>query len=359
MTPHEEMTATVAVDAMGSDMGPAEVVAGVALALKLKWVQGKIVLVGDQIVLAAELEAAGLKDHPTIAIFHAGEVIGMHEKPIQSLRTKKDASLVRSIELVKDGKAAAAVSCGNTGSLMACATLRLRPIEGVSKPALASVWPSQRGKFVVLDVGANPQCRPENLLHYAVLGNQYAIDALGIKRPRVGLLSIGTEEGKGTELTSAAHDLLKTLGDSIDYRGLIEGFQIFKDEVDVVVTDGFTGNVMLKSCESLWRMMKDLVSEEVRRNPIRLLGALLLKGCFGSMRTRVDPKQYGGAPMLGLRGTVLKAHGSSNREAIASAIRIATSAVQHNLHQNSISAIQSANERIRQALPSESIDVYT
>jgi glycerol-3-phosphate acyltransferase PlsX len=178
-------------------------------------------------------------------------------------------------------------------------------------------------------------------------------------KPRVGLLSIGTEEGKGTELTSHAHELLKTLGDCIDYRGLIEGFQIFEDVVDVVVTDGFTGNVMLKSCESLWRMMKVLVRDQIRGNVWRMLGALMLKGCFGQMKAQLDPKQYGGAPLLGLRGTVLKAHGSSNRDAIASAIRIASAAVAHDLNKHSVSAIAHANERIRQALPSESIDVYT
>lgn len=343
---------SIAIDVMGSDLGPGEVIAGVKIALKAGWVRHKAILVGDEAVIAEGLKAEGLDNHPQIETFHASQVIGMHEKPIQSLKSKKDASLVRAVELVKDGICGAAVSCGNTGSLMACSTLKLRPIEGVSKPALASVWPSLDNKFVVLDVGANPQCRPENLLHYAILGNQYAKDALGIKNPRVGLLSIGTEEGKGTDLTNQAHELLKGVSSQINYVGLIEGFQIFSNEVDVVVTDGFTGNVILKTCESLWKMLKGLIAEEVKKSPIRLLGALLMKGGLSSAKNRLDPKKYGGAPLLGLRGTVLKAHGSSNREAFANAIRIAETAIEHDIGSHTVSAIATANETLADELTS-------
>jgi glycerol-3-phosphate acyltransferase PlsX len=341
---------SIAVDAMGSDMGPTEVVAGVAIALKNGWVHEKLVLVGQEEVLKETTAEHGIEGHPLIEHFHASEVIGMHEKPIQSLKGKKDASLVRAVELVKDGTCGAAVSCGNTGSLMACSTLKLRPIEGVSKPALASVWPSLDSKFVVLDVGANPQCRPENLLHYAILGNQYAQDALDIAKPRVGLLSIGTEEGKGTDLTNQAHALLKELGDQIQYVGLIEGFQLFNGEVDVVVTDGFTGNVLLKSCESLYKMLKGLITEEIKKSPMRMAGALLMKGGLKGMKGRLDPKQFGGAPLLGLRGTVLKAHGSSDREAIANAIRIAAVAIEHDIGAHTVTAINNANELLAEKL---------
>jgi phosphate acyltransferase len=336
---------------MGSDMGPGEVVAGIALALAKGWAPGKIVAVGREDALEAAMQANGLADHPLVECFAASEVIEMHDKPIQSLRTKKDASLVRAVELVKLGSCSAAVSCGNTGSLMACATLKLRPVEGVSKPALASVWPGLHGKFIVLDVGANPQCRPENLLHYAVLGHQYARDALDIPMPRVGLLSIGTEEGKGTDLTDQAHRLLKGLGDQINYIGLIEGFQVFNNEVDVVVTDGFTGNVILKTCESLWKMLKQVITTEIRKNPLRLAGALLLKGGFRATKDRLDPKKHGGAPLLGLRGTVLKAHGSSNREAIANAIRIAGTAIEHDLGAHTVTAIADANAAVSGDFP--------
>ena len=344
------LTRAIAVDAMGSDMGPAEVLAGVAMAIENGWTPGNVVVVGKEDVLESALEEQGLSSNPRIELFAASEVIEMHDKPIQSLRSKKDASLVRAVELVKLGTCAAAVSCGNTGSLMACATLKLRPVEGVSKPALASVWPSRENRFIVLDVGANPQCRPENLLHYAILGHQYARDALGIDKPRIGLLSIGTEEGKGTELTDQAHHLLKGLGDQINYIGLIEGFQLFNNEVDVVVTDGFTGNVILKTCESLWKMLKGLVTEEVRKSPIRMAGALLMKGGLKAAKNRLDPKKHGGAPLLGLRGTVLKAHGSSDREAIANAIRIAGTAIEHDLGAHTLSAISHANETLKAEL---------
>lgn len=338
----------IAVDAMGADLGPEEVVAGIALAIRQHNTLDGIVVVGDEDVTQPLIQAAGLADDPRVSTFHASEVIGMHEKPIQSLKQKKDASLVRTVELVKLGHCVAAVSCGNTGSLMACATLRLRPLPGVSKPALATVWPSNRHHFVLLDGGANPQCKAENLVHYAVLGNDYARDALGIEKPRVGLLSIGTEEGKGNDLTNEAHRLLKQLGDLIDYTGLIEGFDLFQNKVDVVVTDGFTGNVVLKTSEGLWRTLKVIMREEFTRTPARKAGALMLKGANRDVKSRLDPDRYGGAPLLGLRRTVLKAHGSSSREAIAHAIRIAGRVVRNDLNEHILKDIALANERIRE-----------
>jgi glycerol-3-phosphate acyltransferase PlsX len=337
----------IAVDAMGADKGPDEVIAGVRFALDQGFVPEGVVLVGAEDVLQPLLSKAGLANDPRVNTFHASQVIRMDEKPIQSLKEKKDASLLRTVELVKLGTCAAAVSCGNTGALMAGATLRLRPLEGVSKPALASVWPSKDRHFIVLDAGANPQCKPENLVHYAVLGNNFAKAALGLSKPRVGLLSIGTEEGKGTDLTNETHRLLRSLGDQIDYVGLIEGFQLFGNDVDVVVTDGFTGNVVLKTCESLWKMLKGLVKEEVKKNPVRLTGALLLRGAGKSARRRLDPDLFGGAPLLGLRGTVLKAHGSSGSEAIANAIRIASKVVRQDLNAQILEDISRANQSIR------------
>lgn len=339
---------TIALDAMGSDMGPEEVVAGAAIAINENFTPAGILLVGREDDLQAAVKKARMVDHPRLNTFDASEVIGMDEKPIQSLKQKRDSSLVRAIELVKLGTCSAAVSCGNTGSLMACSTLRLRPLEGVSKPALATVWPSKDTHFVLLDAGANPQCKAENLAQYAVLGSRYAQAALGIERPRVGLLSIGTEEGKGTDLTAHAHEMLKSLDeDLIHYCGLVEGFQLFDNYVDVVVTDGFTGNIVLKSCESLYKMLKGLLKEEVKRNPMRLLGAACLNGAFKSTRKRLDPDLYGGAPMLGLRGMVIKAHGSSSRHAIANAVRIAGKVVERDYRQQSVDAIHQANAIIR------------
>jgi len=332
---------------MGADKGPEEVIAGVAIALKQFDVLDGVIIVGNEDLLNPILITAGIADDPRISVFHASEVIGMDEKPIQSLKQKKDASLVRTVELVKIGTASAAVSCGNTGSLMACATLRLRPLPGVSKPALATVWPSYNHHFVLLDGGANPQCKPENLVHYAVLGRDYARDALGIENPRVGLLSIGTESGKGNDLTNETDLLLQKISDQINYCGLVEGFDLFSNKVDVVVTDGFTGNVTLKSCEALWKTLRTIMKEEFTRTLPRKLGALLLKGASADIKKRIDPDVYGGAPLLGLGGTVLKAHGSSSKQAIANAIRIAGVVVKNEMNRHITKNITAANQTIR------------
>jgi phosphate acyltransferase len=337
----------IAVDAMGADLGPSEVVAGVRFALDHYPVLDGILLVGHDEVLQPLLEEAGLSDDPRVDVFHASEVIAMGEKPIKSLKEKKDSSLVRTIELVKLGHCAAAVSCGNTGSLMACATLRLRPLKGVGKPALATVWPGEKGDFVMLDAGANPQGKPENLVHNAVLGSDFARAALGLAKPRVGLLSIGTEEGKGNDLVNETHVLLQRLHEVIDYRGLMEGFDFFSNEIDVIVTDGFTGNVVLKTCEALWTTLKGIMREEFTRSFTRKLGAGLLRGAMADIRHRLDPDRYSGAPLLGLQGNVVKSHGSSNRHAIAHAIRVAGTTVANELTARSLADIAEANRQIR------------
>lgn len=337
---------TIAVDAMGSDLGVEEVVLGVALALE-EGLDGRIILVGNEEEVAPLLARHQLDRDDRVEVFHASQVIGMDEKPVQSLKQKKDSSLLKGIELVKEGRADAFVSCGNTGSLMAGATLRLRPLPGVDRPALGSVIPSKDHHFVLIDVGANPESDPRHLVHNAVLGDLYARNALGIENPRIGLLTIGTEEGKGTETVHEAHLLLKGCGELLNYQGLIEGFQVFQNQVDVVVCDGFVGNIVLKTCEGLYQTLKDLVKTEIKRNPLRMLGAFLSQGAFKSMKARLDPDRYAGAPLLGVRGTVLKSHGSSNRRAIASAVRTASRAVRRDITQQIESRIAQANELIR------------
>lgn len=322
----------IVVDAMGSDMGPLEVVQGVKLAIK-DGVDLPITLVGREDELKPLLAQTGLDRGHKVSIFHASEVIGMEEKPVQSLKQKKDSSLLRGIELVKEGKARAFVSCGNTGSLMAGGTLRLRPLPGVERPALATIIPGKDHHFVLVDVGANPESDPRHLVHNAVLGAIYAGIALGIKNPRVGLLSIGTEEGKGTENIHLAHADLKKCQNRINYVGLIEGFQVFDNQVDVVVCDGFVGNILLKTCEGLYKTLKDLVKMELTRNPLRMLGAFFSRGAYKDLKYRLDPDRYAGAPLLGIRGTILKAHGSSNRWAIASAVRTAGRVVNQEMNQ--------------------------
>ncbi|MGJ3242941.1 MAG: phosphate acyltransferase PlsX [Opitutales bacterium] len=321
----------IAIDAMGGDLGPAEVVAGAALAFPRLPAAVGLILVGDEAVVGPELDRHRLPLSDRLRVLHASEVITMDEKPIHALKRKRDSSMVRAIELVKDREAKVVLSCGNTGSLMAGGTLKLRPLEGLERPALATVMPSREGHFVLIDAGANPESKPEHLVHNAVLGANYAKIVSNLENPRIGLLTIGTEEGKGTERIQTTHQYLKQTGDVLNYAGLIEGFQVFDNHVDVIVCDGFVGNIVLKACESLFKFLTGAIREEMGKNPMWSFGALLSKGAYKSLRTRLSPEQYGGAPLLGLRGHVMKAHGSSNRQAIGSAIRIASELAEHDM----------------------------
>ncbi len=321
----------LAVDAMGGDHGPAEVVAGVRMALRHNAEQTRILLVGDKPTLERLLAQEDLDGDERVEIVHASEVIGMDEKPVAALKHKKDSSMVRAIEMVKDGRAQAILSQGNTGALMAGGTLRLRPMEGVSRPALATVIPSRGHRFVLIDSGANPDADPPHLLHNALLGKEYALCALGIKNPRVGLLTIGTEEGKGSEKILQAHELLKGANGVFNYIGPVEGFQLFRNEVDVVVCDGFTGNILLKALESCFFMLKGFLKEELKANPLRTAGALLSQGAYKTMMRELNPEALGGAPLLGLNRLVIKTHGSSTRGYISGAIRIAGEALRHDI----------------------------
>jgi glycerol-3-phosphate acyltransferase PlsX len=321
----------LAVDAMGGDHGPAEIVAGVALALRGKIANTRIILVGDQAALEKILAADGLRGDARIEVVHAPTVIGMDEKPVAALKQKKDSSMVRAIELVKEGRAHGVLSLGNTGALVAGGTLKLRPMAGLDRPALASVLPSRGHRFVLIDAGANPDADPTHLLHNAILGKQYARCALGVVQPRIGLLSIGTEEGKGSDKILEAHALLKNAGSVLHYTGPVEGFQLFRNQVDVVVCDGFTGNVLLKTLESCYDMLKTFLKDELMANPVRKAGAFLSRGAYQALRRELNPESLGGAPLLGLNRLVLKAHGSSTRGYVAGAIRMGIEALSHDL----------------------------
>ncbi len=341
-------TGRIAVDAMGGDLGPAEVVEALKLALEQDHGLNPVTLVGDEAILRPLLAKAGLQNDSHVAVYHASEVITMDDKPLQALKRKKDSSMLRAIELVKEGQASIVVSCGNTGALMAAGTIRLRTMEGVARPALAAVVPRKNGHFILIDAGANPDAKPEHLLHNAVLGSHYCSVMLGVKKPRVGLMTIGTEEGKGNALIADTHELLKRADGIISYSGPIEGFQVFAEHVDVVVCDGFVGNIMLKSWESLVNFFSDMLKEELQANPLRATGALLSKGAFTALKDRLNPEQYGGAPLLGLRGNILKAHGSSSRYAIRSAIRAANEIIKADLNHRIEADVQRANELLAQ-----------
>ena len=342
----------IAVDAMGGDLGPAEVVAAVKLALHQYPALNPITLVGHEAELNPLIALAGLAQEQRLSVFHASEVVTMDDKPLNALKKKKDSSMVRAIELVKNREAAVVVSCGNTGALMAGGTLRLRTMEGVARPALAAICPRQGGHFVLIDAGANPEAKAEHLVHNAIMGSHYCRVMLGIKSPRVGLMTIGTEEGKGNALITETHDLLRRVGDVVNYAGPIEGFHVFAEHVDVVVCDGFVGNIMLKSWESLVKFFSSMLKEELQANPMRATGALLSKGAFNALKERINPERYGGAPLLGLNGHILKAHGSSTRYAIKNAIRAANEIIKADLNQQIEADVARANLLLIAPLPS-------
>jgi glycerol-3-phosphate acyltransferase PlsX len=343
-----EARITLAIDVMGGDKGPDELLAGVSKSLAFVPRDLRFLLFGKEDVISNYIDRDPLLESSNFMIHHAPEVIGMDEKPIAGIKNKKDSSMSLALQALKDGEADAMLSCGNTGCLMAGGTIRVRPLEGVERPALCTIWPGRERYFTLLDAGANPLPKPFHIVQNAILGSNYARVALGLVRPKVGLLTIGTEEGKGNELIHEAHSKLKEIDGSIlNYAGLIEGFQIFDNVVDVVVCDGFVGNIVLKACESLSKLIGSFLDEELRRNALRKTGALLSKGAFRSLKQRINPEQFGGAPLLGLNRNIIKAHGSSNCNHISGAIKIALDLVQHDMLGQVLEDVRGANEILR------------
>lgn len=336
---------------MGGDLGPAEVVQALKLALAEFPALSPITVVGDEAVLKPLLAAQGLSGHPKITVQHAAETVLPTDEVMTVVKRKRDASMLRALELVRDGGAAAVVSTGNTKILVAAGTLKLRTLQGVERPALAPVIPRDQGHFILIDAGANPDCRPEHLVHNAILGKHYCQLELGVESPRIGLLTIGTEEGKGNGLVNATHDALKRLGGLVNYVGPIEGFQIFSNHVDVVVCDGFTGNICLKSWESLSKFFRNELRSQLTASPLRKLGAWIARGAFLGLRQRIQPERYGGAPLLGLRGTVIKAHGSANRFSLKNAIHDASEFVRVDLNQRIEADIARAQAMLESSAP--------
>ena len=320
----------ISVDAMGGDDAPREIVAGALLAARQ--IQGleKLFLVGNAEVIKTEIKNLTDSIPDCIQIVNASEVVGMGEAPATAIRRKKDSSIARAISLVKDGSADAIFSAGNTGAAVAAATIQLRTLKGVSRPAIATIIPTSKNPFVLLDAGANPDSTPDMLQQFAVMGSIYSREILGVLSPRVGLLSIGEEEAKGNETTKKGFRLLEQA--NIDFLGNVESKDLFSGRVDVAVCDGFVGNVVLKTTESVANMISSWLKELFRENPIRILGGLFSRGVFKEVRKKTDPSCYGGAPLLGANGIVIIGHGSSNREAAYNGIRVACEAISHNLN---------------------------
>lgn len=327
---------------MGGDHGCPVVIEGVKQALEANKSIAALYLVGNEAEINAARERVQLRDD-RIQILHTTEVLTMEDKPLEGIRKKKDSSMVRAIELVREGKADAVISPGNTGALVA-GSMKLGRLDGVKRPAIAARMPSLSQDFVLLDAGANDVCEPLHLAHFAVMGNVYAKELLGLPKPRIGILSNGSEETKGTDLTRGAAKLCQQL--DLNFIGYVEGFDLFNDAVDVAVTDGFTGNIVLKTAESLGYAIKNILKQGLTASPITKLGALLAKDGLMKLKQRMDPEVYGGAVILGLNGTVIKAHGSSRERAIANAIRVAAEEISHGVNQIVSQQIARANERL-------------
>ncbi|HTG33503.1 MAG TPA: phosphate acyltransferase PlsX [Thermoanaerobaculia bacterium] len=312
----------IAVDAMGGDFAPQSAVEGAFQAAREDGCS--ILLVGDRARLEAELRKHGSigSSDGRIEIVHAEEVVGMDEPAITPIRKKRRSSLRLAAELVKDGRAAAMVTAGNTGAAMIAAKMVIGTVSGVDRPALAAVLPNPRGRTVLLDVGANIDTKPVHLREFAVMGHFYAQEVIGTLSPRIGLMSIGEEEGKGTDLTREVFKVLKTTG--LNFVGNVEGGDLFKGTVDVIVCDGFVGNVVLKSSEALAEFILRMLREEIAGSPRGKLGYQLARPAFDRFRERTDYSEYGAAPLLGLNGGCFIGHGRSNARAIHNAIRRAT-----------------------------------
>jgi phosphate acyltransferase len=351
-----EVCGSLALDVMGGDKGPHEVVEGLRLALQSPAASDlvrPIILVGREPEIVKSLRELGLEGDSRIQVVHAEEVVSMDEKPMNAIKKKRNSSMMVALELVREGQAQAILSCGNTGSLMAGGTIKIRPLDGVERPALATIIPGREKFTVLIDSGANPDATPLHLVHNAVLGVNFARIVLGIDTPRVGLLTIGTEEGKGGERIQNAHTQLKAIQGVIQYEGLVEGFHLFDGEVEVIVCDGFVGNVVLKSCESLFHVIRGFLKKELTANPVRKLGAWMSQGAFKELKSHFSPAEYGAAPFLGLRAPVLKAHGSSDRHAIAGGIKIALNLIRFDLNERILQDVIKVNSILHAAAVKE------
>ena len=319
----------IAVDAMGGDYAPGVVIEGVLLALQE--IPGlQLVLVGHQEKLSFYLEKAGLINHPQVELVHAEQVVEMSDHSTDSIRSKKHSSITVCADLVKAGRADAIVSAGHTGAAVAATKVRLRTLEGVDRPALATAMPAVGGKNILIDVGANTDCTPMNLAQFAVMGELYAQLTFGLESPRIGLLSVGGEDVKGNDLTKEVFKILSNM--PINCVGNVEGHDIFhKSTCDVIVCDGFTGNSILKASEGLARATYHWLKEAFTRNPIRQTGAFLAKEAFRDLKKISDSEEFGGAPLLGIRGVCIIGHGASSPKAIKNAIRLADTYLKHGL----------------------------
>jgi phosphate acyltransferase len=316
----------IAVDAMGGDYAPVEIVKGAVCAAQDYGIP--VILVGDQSKIETEL-AKHTGAASDIEVRHASQVVEMDEHPANAVRRKADSSIVMAANLVKSREAQAMVSAGNTGAAMAVATIKFGRIRGIDRPGIASFLPTSKGKAVMLDAGANVDCSVDNLLQFAVMGSQYAACVMKIANPRIGLLSIGEEASKGDELTKTANARLSEM--DLNFIGNVEGKEIFRGAADVVICDGFAGNIVLKVAEGTSEFLLSALKEEIGKGLISKIGAGLLRPAFRRAKAKLDYAEYGGAPLLGLDGVCIISHGRSNALAMRNAIRAAADAVENDV----------------------------
>ncbi|MBQ9726932.1 MAG: phosphate acyltransferase PlsX [Kiritimatiellae bacterium] len=319
----------IAVDAMGGDHAPREIVRG-AVEASREWPELEIVLLGDEAAVRRELAANKAAPSERLRVVRTTQTIEMGEAPAHAVRSKRDSSIVRGMEMLRHKEADAFLSAGSTGAMVAAALLFVGRVRYLKRPAIGTMLPTVGKPYLLLDMGATVDCSPQELEQFAVMGSVYAGAVLGLEKPRVGLLSIGTEEEKGDAATKEAHVLLKK-NPFVNFVGNVEGHDLFKGEMDVCVADGFVGNVVLKTIESEARAISAMMKREFTRNPLRVLGSLLIYGGVRHLKKVMDPEIYGGAPLLGVNGTVIITHGASSHKAIYHAIRVSAECVRQDV----------------------------
>ena len=339
----------LALDAMGGDYAPQPNIDGAKLALQKLDTLKKLYMVGDEATLKPLCDAAGYGADPRLEIVHAPEVVGMEENGIVAVRKKKNSSMSIAVDLVKDGTCDAVLSAGNTGAAVAASTIKLRLLPGVERAGIVSPLPSARGYVLVSDTGANPDAKPSHLVGYAVMTALMSRYIYNIENPKVGVMSNGTEDCKGSEFSKETYKLLRRLADEgvlpFNFIGNCEGHDLFDSEleVDVAVTDGFVGNILLKSVEATAKFFSGQIKKAIKQNPLTILGALLMKSAFGSLRKQMSADTIGGCPLMGVGGVSIIAHGSASATAIYNAIRMADGMCRNNVNERIIESMAKIN----------------
>jgi phosphate acyltransferase len=332
----------IAVDAMGGDFAPQSIVEGAFLAAKDHGI--RVILVGDEDQISKELTKYPTSKLP-IFIQHASHVVAMHDSPSVVIRKMKDTSVKVAIELAKEGEASGIVSAGNSGAAMALGMYIFKKLEGVDRPAIATTHPSLKGLTVLIDSGGNVDCKPFHLVQFAMMGDAYAKYILGTQEPRIGVLSNGEEEGKGNELTREAHDLMSKT--DLNYIGYVEGRDLNSGEVDVIVCDGFVGNVALKISEGLWETISAILKWEAQDNIRAKVAYFLMKRAMRRLEKRLDYSEYGGAPLLGVNGNLVISHGASNAKAIMNAILLASNLAKNKMNEHLTDELKEKQDLLR------------